>query len=107
MHNLHGGLANMKCLRCEGEMKFVLKEKIQLGQMGLLLGDIPHLMSGALHVNVYVCKKCRKMEFFDAGTDFEGISDEELPQKTCPRCGERHDFDYPKCPVCGYDYYAK
>jgi rubrerythrin len=107
MHNLHGGLANMKCLRCEGEMKFVLKEKIQLGQMGLLLGDIPHLMSGALYVNVYVCKKCKKMEFFDAGTDFEGISDEELPQKTCPRCGERHDFDYPKCPVCGYDYYAK
>lgn len=97
----------MKCLRCEGEMKFVLKEKIQLGQMGLLLGDLPHLMSGALHVNVYVCKKCKKMEFFDAGTDFEGISDEELPQKTCPRCGERHDFDYPKCPVCGYDYYAK
>lgn len=88
-------------------MKFVSRDRIQLGKMGLLLGDLPHLVSGALLVNIYVCKKCKKMEFFDAGTDFEDVAEEELPQKTCPRCGERHDFDYPKCPVCSYDYYGK
>lgn len=30
-----------------------------------------------------------------------------LPQKVCPECGKSHDFDYPKCPHCGYDYQAK
>ena len=97
----------MKCLRCDGEMKFVTKEKIQLGQMGLLLGDLPHLVAGALYADIYICKKCRKIEFFDAGSGFEGNEEDELPQKTCPRCGEKHDFDYPKCPVYKYDYYGK
>ena len=96
----------MKCLRCDGEMKFVTKEKIQLGKMGLLLGDLPHLVSGALAVNIYVCKSCKKIEFFDAGELFDSTED-ELPQKNCPKCGDRHDFDYPKCPVCGYDYFGK
>ena len=27
-----------------------------------------------------------------------------LPQKECPQCGDRHDYDYPKCPKCKYDY---
>lgn len=22
----------------------------------------------------------------------------------CLRCGGSHDFDYPKCPLCGYVY---
>lgn len=29
----------------------------------------------------------------------------ELPQKICPKCGNKHDFDYPKCPKCKYEYY--
>lgn len=33
------------------------------------------------------------------------IKDDSLPQKTCPQCGKVQDFDYPKCPHCGYDYY--
>lgn len=32
---------------------------------------------------------------------------DELPQRECPQCGRRHDFDYPACPFCGYDYQAK
>ena len=87
-------------------MKFVAKEKIQLGKMGVFLGDLPHLVSGALTVNIYTCKSCKKMEFFDAGEAFEG-TDDELPQKTCPKCSLRHDFDYPKCPACVFDYYRK
>ena len=31
------------------------------------------------------------------------VIDETLPQKTCPQCGKKHDFDYPQCPHCGYD----
>lgn len=29
---------------------------------------------------------------------------EGLPQKTCPRCGKQHDFDWPHCPHCGHSY---
>lgn len=31
---------------------------------------------------------------------------DDLPQKQCPACGKSHDFDYPRCPYCGYDYSA-
>lgn len=28
---------------------------------------------------------------------------DDLPQKTCARCDESYDFDYPKCPHCGHE----
>lgn len=35
-------------------------------------------------------------------------ADEALPQRECPKCGFKHDFDYPKCPACGHGYkYSK
>jgi len=33
--------------------------------------------------------------------------DDRLPQRTCPKCGREHDFDFPKCPHCGYDYLGR
>ena len=38
------------------------------------------------------------------GKDDEPEKDENLPQRTCPNCHKKHDFDYPKCPFCGHDY---
>ena len=32
---------------------------------------------------------------------------EDLPQRACPECGRKHDFDYPACPHCGHDYQPK
>jgi hypothetical protein len=37
----------------------------------------------------------------------EVILDETLPQKKCPRCGKEHDFDYPQCPFCDFDYIGR
>ena len=37
----------------------------------------------------------------------DAIVDDTLPQRQCPQCGKQHDFDYPKCPHCEYDYLAK
>ena len=37
----------------------------------------------------------------------EAIIDDNLPQRVCPQCGKKHDFDYPQCPHCGYDYTRK
>ena len=94
-------MKNISCLRCNEEMRYIRREKLQLGQTGWILGDLSNLISGAIEVDIYACSECRKIEFFMA----EEL-EEELPQKACPKCGKKHDFDYPKCPFCNYEYYS-
>jgi len=93
-------MKKLTCLRCGAEMQHVKTEKLQLGETGLILGDLPNLFDGALEVDIYICGKCGKIEFFSAEE-----AEEALPQKTCPSCGNSHDFDYPKCPFCKHDYF--
>lgn len=33
----------------------------------------------------------------------ESVED-QIWQRTCPKCGKSHDIDYPKCPNCKFDY---
>ena len=54
----------MQCLRCGEEMKHLSDEEIQLGRHSLIFGDLSNLLSGSLIVRVYVCPKCKKIEFF-------------------------------------------
>ena len=121
-----------KCLRCDAAMKFGMQQKFQMGQTSFLLGDWPNLMAGALELEVWFCPKCGKVEFFVPGSsdrpehheeptrsgefDFvesvvsegiDAVSSDGMPQKKCPTCGKEHDFDYPRCPYCKHDYYAK
>ena len=121
-----------KCLRCDAAMKFGMQQKFQLGQTGFLLGDWPNLLAGALELEVWFCPKCGKVEFFVPGSsdrpehheeaaqsgkfDFvesvvsegiDAVSSDGMPQKKCPTCRKEHDFDYPRCPYCKHDYYAK
>ncbi len=30
--------------------------------------------------------------------------EDKISQRICPKCGQSHDIDYPKCPHCKYDY---
>ena len=78
-------------------------KKVQLGEAGLLFRDLSHLLSGSLSLEMYVCPDCDKMEFFHAKD--EAPQDEPLPKRICPKCGDEHDFDYPKCPKCKFDYF--
>ena len=94
-------MKSITCTHCSEQMKFLGRERLQLGQTGWLLGDIPNLIAGALEVDIYMCPNCRKLEFYAAEAEVIG---EELPKKTCPACGTVHDFDYPKCPKCGRSY---
>ena len=92
----------MNCLRCGATMRFMGAEQIQLGKTGFLTGVLSNVFSGALSVAIYQCPDCGKLEFYNAdGADLP----DETPQRTCPHCGFEHDFDYPKCPKCGYNYY--
>ena len=92
-------MSELNCLRCGRQMRYIGREKLQLGQTGWVLGDLPNLFAGAMSVDIYTCPECRKMEFYLADE-----IEEELPQKQCPNCGKKHDFDYPKCPFCKYEY---
>ena len=87
-------------------MRFGSREKLQLGQTGWILGDLPNLIAGAMELEIYFCPQCGKVEFFtpEVATAY---SHSDLPQKKCPKCGRNHDFDFPKCPHCDFDYYAK
>ena len=122
-------MRKLPCLRCNAPMKFGMQQKFQLGQTGFLLGDWPNLLAGSLELEVWFCPKCGKAEFFVPGSRNRGEREEEnmefdyveslvnesidsvdldgMPQKKCPKCGQEHDFDYPKCPYCKHDYYAK
>ena len=35
------------------------------------------------------------------------VIDDSLPQRKCPKCEKEHDFDYLRCPFCGYDHTQK
>lgn len=91
------------CLRCGVEMRYICREKMQLGQTGWILGDLPNLLAGALEVDFYACPQCKKIELFHTHS-LSGV--DATHQRKCPNCGSEHDFDYPKCPFCKYDYYS-
>lgn len=96
-------MKKINCLRCDSPMVYYSTEHIQLGKTGWLVGDLPNLFAGAITAQIYICPQCKKIELYyteDAAQNFS------LPQKTCPKCGAVHDFDYPRCPTCKYSYFG-
>lgn len=85
------------CGRCGGAMAFIRREKLQLGQYGILSGHLSHLCSGALEVSIYCCRACKKLEFYAAGSEED---EGGIPHIPCPHCGQLHEMDDPKCPYC-------
>jgi hypothetical protein len=55
-----------KCTSCSGDMPSIGVRKIQLGQTGFLLGDLPNLIAGALEVEIFACAQCGKIELYQA-----------------------------------------
>ncbi len=92
-------MKDLFCLRCNKKMKYSGTRKIQLGETGWILGDLPNLIAGSMEVDIYSCPECGKIEFFHAEDLEDGIA-----KVQCPKCGEKHDCDYPKCPFCGFMY---
>lgn len=95
-------MRELLCLRCRTRMRYLRTEKLQLGETSLLLGDWPNLWAGALETDIYACPACGKLEFFQSEQE-----QQTLPQKQCPQCGRQVDFDFPRCPECGYDFYGR
>ncbi len=95
-------MKSITCLRCNTEMNYAGTQKLQLGETGWILGDLPNLLAGAMEVGIYTCPTCGKIEFFQPEIDEDTIA-----LRQCPKCGHKHEYDYPKCPFCKYDYYNK
>lgn len=61
------------------------------------------ILSGALWLAV--ADLLERVEYLEQQLGVHRLDDNAshsgLPQKTCPNCGEKYDFDYPKCPHCG------
>lgn len=93
------------CLRCQTQMRYLKREKLQLGQTGWILGDWPNLLAGALEVDIYGCPNCGKLEFF--WPQDQEKNGNRIAQVQCPQCGKFHDMDDPKCPFCKYSSYEK
>ena len=73
----------LNCLRCGAGMQFIRREKFQLGQTGWVLGDLPNLFAGAMEIEIYVCPKCGKLEFFQPGSDkFAGTAAPAISRPT-------------------------
>ena len=87
-----------RCLRCGGKRVYAGQEKLQLGEYGRFVGHLSQLFSGALTVGIYCCRDCKKLEFYAIETPEEGDGIAQIP---CPRCGQLHELDDPKCPHCG------
>ena len=88
------------CIRCGGTMENIGQEKLQLGQYGIPFGHWDQLFSGALPVDIYCCRDCKKLEFYTIEAPEEGAED-SIAQVPCPRCGQLHELDDPRCPHCG------
>ena len=69
-------MKDLNCLRCGRQMRYIKREKLQMGQTGWVLGDLPNLFAGAMSVDIYTCPGCSKIEFYLADA-----VEEELPQK--------------------------
>lgn len=97
-------MRKLLCLRCQTTMVLADTEKLQLGQMGWFLGNLPNLVAGALEVEIYFCPQCGKVEFFLPQPEEDG---NRIAKKCCPQCGHSHDWDDPKCPICKHNYYER
>lgn len=87
------------CVRCGGEMMYLGQEQLQQGKYGLLLGALNNLLSGALAVDIYCCKECKKLEFYALEAPEEDV--DHMASAPCPYCGELHELDDVWCPHCG------
>lgn len=92
-------MKKLSCLRCDTAMQHSGTRKIQLGETVWVLGDLPNLLAGSMEVDIYSCPGCGKIEFYQAEQQ-----EYTLAKKQCPKCGQKHECDDPKCPFCGHRY---
>ena len=90
-----------RCSNCGHDMKFIRREDIQLGEASILGGVWPNIWAGALDVELWGCPRCGKLDLYRGDLSEGGEDEDHMAQTICPNCGQEHDLDDPKCPMCG------
>lgn len=69
----------MKCPRCNTALKFVGTKKFHEGTRGwgFFLGDLGELFTNREHLDIYVCARCGRVEFF-----VDGLGEEFRTEKS-------------------------
>ena len=49
-------------------------------------------------------KKYYKQKYDLESEEVDELVEDQMWQRTCPKCGDSHDIDYPKCPKCNFNY---
>ena len=57
-------LSDKPCVRCGAPMLKMGRQQFQLGEHGLFMGDMAHMLAGSLTLELFCCERCRKVEFF-------------------------------------------
>lgn len=67
------------------------------------------IVFGITSVTVKKIHKCLLLAInnYSSTKILESESEDSIAQQKCPKCGDLHDIDYPKCPFCKYDYNSK
>lgn len=55
--------------------------------------------------NLKLAKKYYKQKRELENEPIDETVEDKIWQRTCPKCGELHDIDYPKCPNCKFNYF--
>ena len=82
---------------------------LQFARINILLGAFSAFLTAVLGTAfIAIGELLDRVEYLEEqlNISLEGATskDESLPQKTCPKCLTKHDFDYPKCPNCKFEH---
>ncbi len=91
----------MECLRCGANMKSIGVEQLKLGEAGFITGSWSGTESGGLEVEIKICAKCGKVEFFASELE------EFVEEAECPHCHNMVDCEADVCPSCGRKLYRE
>ncbi len=99
------------CLRCEVEMQYLTREKLDLGHSSWLFGNFSSRVGGALEFSVHGCPNCGKLEFFHTEPQLFKADSRSfgyfIGQTYCNSCGKYHDVDLGECPFCQHNHFHK
>ncbi len=82
---------------------------LMIGSINLPLAFLSAVFTAVLGIAIYTIGDLKdRVDFLEQklNISLEGATatSDALPQRTCPKCGTVHDFDYPKCPQCKLVY---
>ena len=75
---------DIKCLRCDVPMEFLMRESFQKGACGAWVSNLNFNFRGGYEMEVYRCPRCGKLEFFEPDWQDKTEETDEFSQDVSP-----------------------